>query len=86
MNENMAKSAVIYVLSNQSLKGVLRIGHTAGTPVSVLSEVNNSADIPTPYKLEALFRVAGPKSAAQNAFHALNRYRISGEKDFLQWG
>lgn len=82
----MAKSAVIYVLSNQSLKGVLRIGHTAGTTESVLSEVNNSADIPTPYKLEALFRVAGPKSAAQNAFHALNRYRISGEKDFFAVG
>ncbi|MEW5837381.1 MAG: GIY-YIG nuclease family protein [Pseudomonadota bacterium] len=76
-------SGYIYILSNPSIPGLLKIGHTMDMPEQRLRQLNTTG-VPMPFVLEACFLVTKP-SALENAVHsALASYRPTDSREFFQ--
>ena len=74
----------VYVLSNPSMPGLLKIGRTERDPTDRISELSAGSAVPTPFKLEySLFSIE--MEEVEQAIHAdLTKYRVSPEREFFQ--
>ena len=73
----------IYILSNQSMPGLIKVGKTTTTPSKRMSELH-STGVPTPFRLELSIRVADCHAAERAAHSALKKYRPSPNREFFQ--
>lgn len=73
----------LYVLSNPSMPGYLKIGQTERHPASRAAELSNHSGIPTPFKIELFYEVS-KRLAAERAVHtALADKRASPDREFF---
>lgn len=73
----------IYILSNPSIPGLLKIGHTMDIPEQRLRQLNTTG-VPLPFVLEACFLVANPEALEQAVHAALAQYRPVQKREFFQ--
>lgn len=76
-------SGYIYILSNPSIPGLLKIGHTMDTPEQRLRQLNTTG-VPMPFILEACFLVTQPSALEQAVHAALTQYRPTDNREFFQ--
>jgi hypothetical protein len=70
----------VYILSNQSMPGLLKIGYTTGTATKRANELSRVTSIPTGFKVEWTLPVSGnPRSVEQTAHAHLARNRHGKE-------
>lgn len=73
----------VYILSNPSIPGLLKIGRTMDPPEQRLRQLNTTG-VPLPFVLEACFLVANPE-ALEHAIHAvLDKHRPTQNREFFQ--
>ncbi|MBN2126248.1 MAG: tetratricopeptide repeat protein [Deltaproteobacteria bacterium] len=77
------ESGFIFILSNPSLKGLLKIGYTPKPIEEMLSELNAATDLPTPFFLERSFQLSDAEGITRKLHAALEAHRISRDKDFF---
>lgn len=78
-----AKAGHIVILSNPSLKGLLKICSTSKGIEDALRELNEATDLPSPFETEKSFLVAEPEGSLSRIHELLARYRVSGQKDYF---
>jgi hypothetical protein len=73
----------IYVASNVSMPGLLKIGATNSSPSERLPELQ-STGVPTPFILEACIRVVSAVEAEQRIHALLLKWRPTSNREFFQ--
>lgn len=79
----MAAKGYVYVLSNPSMAGLVKIGKTTTSPTRRMSELH-STGVPTPFELEFAAEVADCHVSERAAHDALDRYRVSSNREFFK--
>lgn len=74
----------VYVLSNASQPGLLKIGYTKNTPEERAKQISNATGVPIPYKVEWAFHCYDGFSLEQEVHHKLGEYRVNNNREFFQ--
>ena len=78
--------AYVYILSNKSMPGLVKIGYTSRS-VGVRSDELYTTGVPTPFKVEEKFKFSSEQEAqkAEKIFHRkLSAYRVNGNREFFK--
>jgi hypothetical protein len=72
----------LYVLSNQWMPGLVKIGCTDRTPQMRAFELSQPTGVPGDYRVERSWRAENAAAAEQRVFAALAVYRVRGSEHF----
>lgn len=73
----------IYILSNRSMPGLIKVGKTTTHPSQRMSELH-STGVPTPFELEFSAMVSSCDYSEKAAHRALANYRVAGNREFFR--
>lgn len=74
----------VYVLSNPSLPGLLKIGYTSKDPNTRVKEISKSTGIPVPFRIEFLKRCVNGEQLEKAVHKYLQEYRVNNRKEFFE--
>ena len=74
----------VYVLSNASQPGLLKIGYTKNTPDERARQISNATGVALPYKVEWAFHCYDGFGLEQEVHHKLDSYRVNNNREFFQ--
>lgn len=75
----------VYVLSNPSLPGILKIGFTARADIEVrVEELSKSTAIPLPFKIEFNQAVENPQQYERLIHARFSKWRVAPDKEFFK--
>lgn len=72
----------VYILSNESMPGLVKIGLSARPVSERVAELNKATAVPTPFKVEAFFTCEDPKRVEQKAHQVLQACRMKNREFF----
>jgi hypothetical protein len=73
----------IYVLSNQCMRGLVKIGSTTRPVEARVKELNSATGVPAPFKLEAYFASNNPFADEAKVHAELSSWRLQKDKEFF---
>ena len=73
----------VYVLSNPSMPGMVKIGYTNGDPEGRVKEINRATGIPTDFIVEYAIPCVNGYEVEQLVHEALDNVRVSNRKEFF---
>ncbi len=73
----------LYILSNPSMPGLVKIGKTSTSPDRRMAELQ-STGVPTPFILEASLEVNDADKCESSAHRALSKFRVSRNREFFK--
>ena len=73
----------VYVLSNESLDGLVKIGFSTKDPESRAKELSGDTGVPTPFIVEYEMLVEDPHSCEQRAHDLLDDKRVNQRREFF---
>ena len=76
----------IYILSNPSMPGILKIGKTERCPEERISELSSVTAIPTEFVLEYKIHVSNCDIAEKTVHESLRTFRVSNNREFFKIG
>ena len=76
----------VYILKNQTLPGLLKIGYTKLTPDQRAKQISNATGVPLPYEVAWAFRCFNGELLEGEVHHALKKYRVNNQREFFQIG
>jgi hypothetical protein len=74
----------LYILSNESMPGIYKVGITSRTVEERVKELSNSTSIPTPFKIEKCYLVPNCQKAEEIVHKELKQFRISNNREFFK--
>jgi hypothetical protein len=74
----------VYVLSNPSMPGMLKIGKTTRKPEQRVAELNGASGVPTPFRIEATVATNDVHSLEQRVHDILNAQRVNRNREFFE--
>ncbi len=77
------KNGYIYFLINQSMPGLVKVGHTTRTPEKRLQELDTTS-VPTPFKIGAAFAVIEPEKCESSIHEELKEKRENKGREFFR--
>jgi hypothetical protein len=77
-------SGIVYVLSNPSMPGIVKIGQTSRKIDERLRELSASSGVPQPFSREALFSSVNPIKDEQKIHNNLSVARVSDNREFFR--
>lgn len=78
----MSSSGILYFLVNDSMPGLIKIGHTNGTLDDRLKQLNTTGT-PSPFKVAALFFVRDSAACEKTVHEKLALYRTNPKREFF---
>jgi hypothetical protein len=75
-------SGYIYILSNPTMKGLLKIGLSTRSVQERIAELSSATGVPTPFELEAYFVSTDPEAHEREIHAALAEHRVKGKEFF----
>ena len=79
------ENGFIYVLSNESMPGVYKIGMTRNDPEQRAKEISGSTGVPTPFSLVAAFHSTNPPRDEKIVHEAWSKNRVSPNREFFSF-
>lgn len=76
-------SEYIYILSNPSMSGMIKVGKTTNHPNKRMSELRTTG-VPTPFVLELSLCVNDCHASERAAHITLDKYRVTGDREFFK--
>jgi|GEM_PF-4902286 len=74
----------VYVLANQSMPGIYKIGFTLKHPKERMMELSAATACPTPFTLLAFFGTSHPYEIEQSLHNDLAEYRVNASREFFK--
>ena len=75
---------IIYVMSNPSIPGLLKIGYTGKTIEERCKELSRATGVPVPFNVEYIFRIHGRGEELEREVHRfLEHKRNSNRREFF---
>lgn len=78
------KSEWVYILTNPSMPGLIKIGMTTRDPYVRASELASQTGIPTKFEVAYAVKVNDSYSVEQSVHEKLGRYRINKNREFFK--
>lgn len=82
--EDYTPSGWVYVLANESMPGIYKIGMTQSTPEKRAKDISASTGVPTPFIVISRFRSSNPWAHEQQVHQMLSRYRVNQGREFFK--
>jgi hypothetical protein len=84
MEDANSRAGIVYVLSNEAMPGMVKIGRTSGESASKrVADLSRATGVPLPFKVEAA-RSVYDAVAVERAFHvAFGPYRVNPAREFF---
>jgi len=73
----------VYVLSNISMPGLLKVGYTALTPEKRAYQLSTATGVATPFKVEYAFKCHEGEFLETEIHNYLESYRVSNNREFF---
>ncbi len=83
VNRDKDYDSWVYVLSNPSIPGQLKIGFTDFTPERRAKQLSNSTGVPTPFQVEWAFHCFNGEQLEGEVHRYLEASRIMGNREFF---
>ena len=74
----------VYILSNPTSPGLLKIGYTKQTPEERCKQISSATGVALPYKVEWAYRCFNGEIVERQVHHKLKAYRVNNNKEFFQ--
>lgn len=74
----------IYVMSNESMPGLFRIGYTTSTPEEKAIQISKSKGVPSPFKVEYSYKCHEGEFFEYEIHKTLDPYRVTDDREFFQ--
>ena len=74
----------VYVLSNPSQPGILKIGYTSNTPEERARQLSNATGVALPYEVEFAYSCWNGLELEKDIHERLNEYRLTKQREFFQ--
>ena len=74
----------VYVLSNPTVPGMLKIGYTKNTPEERAKQISNATGVVLPYKVEWAFHCFNGEMLEGEVHKYLESYRVNNHREFFQ--
>lgn len=74
----------VYIMSNDSMPGLLKIGMTTTSPQQRNEELGSATGVPTPFTLEYSVKVRNALEAEQAIHRDLAAYRVNRRREFFE--
>ncbi|WP_145590293.1 GIY-YIG nuclease family protein [Yersinia aleksiciae] len=74
----------VYVLANESMPGVYKVGMTTATPEKRAKEISSSTGVPTPFIVISEYRTTSPHEHERDIHRLLSRYRVNQGREFFK--
>lgn len=84
MPEEFTPCGWVYVLANESMPGVYKIGMTTSTPEKRAKEISSSTGVPTPFVVISEYRSNSPCEHEKEVHNMLARYRVNQGREFFK--
>jgi hypothetical protein len=81
---DITKVGHIYILSNPSLKDIIKIGFTLDNVEERASKLSRSTSIPLDFHIEHEFITESPEQVEKLVHDALKEYRVNPKKEFFR--
>lgn len=78
------RNGFIYILSNECMPGVYKIGMTKNEPESRAKEISATTGVPTSFKVHAAFHSKNPRADEKMIHEALAASRVSDNREFFR--
>lgn len=75
----------IYILKNDSMPGVYKIGMTTTTPEQRAKEISSTTGVPTPFSVVAAFHSKNPARDEKMIHEAFSSERINQSREFFRF-
>jgi hypothetical protein len=82
-NNNGEGNQWVYILSNPSIPGVLKIGYTNYSPELRAKQISSSTGVVVPYKVEWAFKCSDGFLLESKIHNALKDFRINNQREFF---
>src|SRR5438876_10907835 len=74
----------VYILTNESMPGLLKIGYTCRTPQQRCAELGAATGIPTAFRLVHSREVSDGRAAEETIHRLLAPFRASQDREFFR--
>lgn len=74
----------VYIMSNASMPGLLKIGMTTTSPQQRNRELGSATGVPTPFKLEYSLEVSNAAYVERAIHEALRDHRVNHRREFFE--
>ncbi len=74
----------VYVLSNPSSPGLLKIGYTKKFPEERAKQISSATGVALPYKVEWAYQCFNGEMVEREVHHKLKAQRVNSSKEFFQ--
>jgi hypothetical protein len=74
----------VYVLSNETMPGLYKVGHTDRDVQSRIAELNASTSAPMPFRVEGYYQMYASETVEQTAHKLLAAYRVNNGREFFR--
>ena len=74
----------VYILSNPTVPGMLKIGYTKHLPEVRAQQISNATGVALPYKVEWAFHCFNGENLEGEVHRYLESYRVSTNREFFQ--
>jgi len=75
---------LVYIVSNPSMSGLVKVGFTTRDIKDRLTELNSSTSIPEPFTVEATFHSFNPQKDERKVHERLNEWRTNNNREFFK--
>jgi len=84
MSANNNLYGFVYVLANQSMPGIYKIGHTTRAPMQRAAELSGTTGVPTPFIVAYYAEVLDPSKFERCAHETFATNRICQSREFFR--
>ena len=74
----------VYILSNPTSPGLLKIGYTKQTPEERAKQISSATGVALPYKVEWAYKCFNGETVEREVHHKLKSQRVNNNKEFFQ--
>jgi len=74
----------VYILSNPSSPGLLKIGYTKKLPEERARQISSATGVALPYKVEWAYQCFNGEMVEREVHHKLKAQRVNNSKEFFQ--
>lgn len=74
----------VYIMSNASMPGLLKIGMTTTSPQQRNKELGSATGVPMPFRLEYSLKVRDAHRVERDLHHQLADYRVNRRREFFE--
>lgn len=76
----------VYILSNPTSPGLLKIGYTKKLPEERAKQISSATGVALPYKVEWAYQCFNGETVEREVHHKLKSQRVNNSKEFFQIG